>query len=534
MRVVFLIILTSYGAFGRNRTFPPGFLFGVAQSAFQVEGAWNIDGKKDSIWDHFVHENRSRILNRDTADVACDSYHLYREDVKLAAAIGMKMYRFSISWPRVLPDGTSKTINRKALRFYEHLVHEIRRHGMVPVATLYHWDLPQALMDAGVDWTNPKVVDHFVDYARIVIKRLHHVGYWVTVNEPHTFCREGYGVGVFAPGIRSSGRDEYKCIYMMMMAHATVYRMYKNEFPHHEGKMSMALDIQWFQPKNASSAADIAATRRTADFDTGLYAHPVFLGGWPPEAERRIAERSRRANLTKSRLPAFSPVEIALINGTFDFFGVNMYTGYLVENLPEFPHNVSSYEADVRSQLSFSPNWTLETGYFAFTPNAPLHILRYVKETYNNPEILILEIGSSDDGSTLYDELRIRLFHNYFNSILDAIYDYDVNVSGLNIWSILDNFEWASGYALHFGLYYVDMDDPHRTRYPKMSTEFVNQMTRLNRVPAIESIRPIYENSMRNATAQLNRIIEKMNNRSAERKRLNRPRHHLAPRSRNV
>uniref|UniRef100_A0A6P7HGE7 Myrosinase 1-like n=1 Tax=Diabrotica virgifera virgifera TaxID=50390 RepID=A0A6P7HGE7_DIAVI len=219
-----------------NRKFPDNFRFGVATSAYQIEGAWNVDGKGESIWDTYVHRVPSPIKNGDTGDVACDSYYKYKEDVKLAADLGVKLYRFSISWSRVLPNGKADNISEIGLNYYKNLVKEIRKYNMIPVATIYHWDLPQKLYDEGIHWSNVSLVPHIVNYARIVIKNLPDVGIWITINEPKQICHLGYGNTLLAPGLNSSGVLEYQCAYVLVKSHAAIYRMYKKEFPHYKGK----------------------------------------------------------------------------------------------------------------------------------------------------------------------------------------------------------------------------------------------------------------------------------------------------------
>uniref|UniRef100_A0A6P7GLS3 Myrosinase 1-like n=1 Tax=Diabrotica virgifera virgifera TaxID=50390 RepID=A0A6P7GLS3_DIAVI len=253
-----------------NRKFPDDFLFGAATSAYQIEGAWNVDGKGESIWDTYVHRVPSPIKNGDTGDIACDSYYKYKEDVKLAADLGIKLYRFSISWPRVLPTGKADNISEAGLNYYKNLVKEIRNYGMIPVATIYHWDLPQKLYDEGIHWSNVSLVPYIVDYARIVIKALPDVGYWVTINEPKQVCRIGYGATMLAPALNSSGLLEYDCAYVLVKSHAAIYRMYKKEFPDYKAKMSIVIDCQWIEPQT-NAPKDKDAAERQLQFEVRIY-----------------------------------------------------------------------------------------------------------------------------------------------------------------------------------------------------------------------------------------------------------------------
>ncbi|XP_057654784.1 myrosinase 1-like [Diorhabda carinulata] len=215
-----------------NKLIPKSFPFGASTSAYQIEGAWIEDGKGESIWDYYFHNGKgsSSLTN---GDIACDSYHKYKEDIHLAANLGLTMFRFSISWPRILPNGNPKEINQKGIDHYRSVIEEMLKYNLTPVATLYHWDLPQHLFEKGYHWTNPEVVPYFVDYARIVIKSLPKVGIWITLNEPRLLCRLGYGVGVNAPSISRDGIDDYLCAYTTIKAHAAVYHMYKAEFPNY-------------------------------------------------------------------------------------------------------------------------------------------------------------------------------------------------------------------------------------------------------------------------------------------------------------
>ncbi|CAG9830296.1 unnamed protein product [Diabrotica balteata] len=461
-----------------NRKFPDDFEFGAATSAYQIEGAWNIDGKGESIWDTYVHRVPSPIKNGDTGDVACDSYYKYKEDVRLAAELGIKLYRFSISWPRVLPTGKSDNISETGLNYYKDLVKEIRKYGMLPVATIYHWDLPQSLYDQGIQWSNVSLIPYIVDYARVVIRNLPDVSYWITINEPKQVCRVGYGSTYLAPGLNSSGLLEYDCAYVLLKSHAAMYRMYKKEFPDYKAPMSIVIDCQWIEALT-NSPKDREAAERQRQFECGLYFNPVFNGDWPQVVKDRIAYRSEKANLTKSRLPSFTAEEIEEIKGTHDFLGLNHYYTMLArEEAEEAPFNETSWENDVGTVDSFDPNWVVESnGLFVIVPSGVLKVLRWIKKSYGNQKIIITEIGMSDNGTYLNDQDRIDFYTEYFCNILEAM-DEGVDVRVITYWSLMDNFEWTSGYSAHFGIYHVDFKDSNRTRTPKESVGFVQKLAR--------------------------------------------------------
>ncbi|KAG5867284.1 hypothetical protein JTB14_012976 [Gonioctena quinquepunctata] len=327
----------SYSGYTRAESknhFPKDFIFGASTSAYQIEGAWNVDGKGENIWDRFVHVNRSRILNNDTADIACDSYHKYKEDVALAASLGFSMYRFSISWARILPTGNKLNVNEAGLKYYENLVEEINKYNMKAMVTLYHWDLPQAFKKNSVDG-----------------RRLKKVAYWITINEPKQLCNLAYETGGFAPGVYNKF---YECVYSVLMCHASVYHMYKKEFADREGKMSIALDFPWSEPKT-NSANDRAAASRNIDFEFGIYADPIILGDYPKVVKERAIKRSL-VNSTLTELHVLSPDEIKFIKGTFDYMAINHYTTYYVQDAPE-GHSLNAYENDKQVITSSNPAW---------------------------------------------------------------------------------------------------------------------------------------------------------------------------------
>ncbi|KAJ8973205.1 hypothetical protein NQ317_018954 [Molorchus minor] len=436
-----------------NRKFPKGFLFGVATAAYQTEGAWNEDGKGENIWDYVIHNNPTYIRNNDTADIACDSYHKYKEDVKLAADLGIQHYRFSISWSRILPRGSADLINTKGIQFYQNLVKEILAYDMIPVGTLYHWDLPQPLQEIG-GWTNPEMVRYFTDYARIVFENIDGVRYWATFNEAKMVCRHGYGSGYYAPALTLDGTADYMCSYVLLKSHAAAYHMYKKDFAHLSGKISIVLDGQWCEPAT-SRTEDIEAAERRLHFEFGIYANPIFLGNWPKVVIDRVKFRSERENFTKSRLPEFTQEEIDTINGTFDYLGYNNYlTNYIV------PWGIRKY-------------------------------LQWIKKTYGDVDIFIVENGVSETGTTLEDDIRIQFYADYLNAILDAIED-GVKIVAYTAWSLIDNFEWTDGYSNRFGLYHVDFNHPNRTRTPKKSVDFYRRIATTLEIPDVsEYLKPV-------------------------------------------
>nr|WPM03645.1 glycoside hydrolase family 1 [Phyllotreta armoraciae] len=469
-------------ALKNNGQFPRNFMFGAASSAYQIEGSWNEDGKGLSTWDHFVRKHPSPVINNATGDVACDSYRRWKEDIKLIADLGVQSYRFSISWPRILPSGYDKHVNEKGLEFYKQMVQEILKHGMVPVATIFHWDLPQFLFENGLDWTNEELIDVFVRYARFVIRNLPEVGYWITVNEPRVHCRRSYGEGVHAPGVRDDGIADYKCTYNILKAHAAVYRMYKREFPRYKAKMGMVVDCQWYEPAS-SKPEDVEAAERHYQFECGMYLHPIFKGDWPSLVKHRVAERSRREGYPKSRLPAFTSEEIKFMRGTQDFLGVNHYITTSVANVEEGPYNETSFGHDIRVSTRSRLNWEISSIGWGVNPTGVRSLLNKFKDLYNEPDVMFTEIGVTDDGKSLKDEIRVRYFRTYFCNILEAMQVDKVSVVGIIPWSAMDSFEWTRGYEARFGFYAIDfVNDPALTRRPKMSVNYYKSIVESKRL----------------------------------------------------
>ncbi|KAJ8963463.1 hypothetical protein NQ318_018946 [Aromia moschata] len=495
-RIVSVGVVTIFGWFYDNlfydnrlvdaqstKKFPEGFLFGVATAAYQIEGAWNEDGKGENIWDHVVHTNPAFVANMDNGDVACDSYHKYKEDVALAADAGARHYRFSISWSRILPTGYANVTNALGLAYYQNLIDEILAHDMIAMVTLYHWDLPQPLQDIG-GWTNPKLVQYFTDYARVVFSNLQGVQYWITINEPKEICRFGYGSGRFAPGLKLDGTGEYVCSYVVLKAHAAVYHTYKDEFPHLKAPIGIVIDGQWSEPASNSIEDEEAAERRN-HFELGLYANPIYNGNWPQVVIDRVRMRSENEGLEKSRLPEFTQAEIEYIKGTSDYLGYNTYFTHLVSNVDEPEFGEPGFDKDMRIELSLDPSWSTGANGRSVVPWGCRKFLQWIKKNYGDIEIFITENGVSDDGTSLQDDQRIKYYADYLSAILEAINEDGVRVIGYTAWSLLDNFEWTDGYRYHFGLYHVDFKDPNRTRTPKKSAAFYRSIATSLRIPEI-------------------------------------------------
>ncbi|XP_072400072.1 myrosinase 1-like [Diabrotica undecimpunctata] len=458
-----------------NKRFPENFMFGVATSAYQVEGAWNVDGRTPSIWDNMTHENPAFTPDRSNGDVACLSYYKYKEDVQILKAMGVKHYRFSISWTRILPTGFPDQINEAGITYYRNLINELRDNGIEPLVTISHWDLPLTLEKLG-GFQNPDIQNWFPNYARVLFQNFgEQVKYWITFNEPRQTCMGGYGYGYYPPAVHSEGLLEYTCAHNLLRAHARAWHVYDKEFrPTQKGKISIVVDTSAYVPASDSEEDKIAADTKF-QFELGWYANPVHFGDYPDIMKSRVAERSRGEGRSQSRLPEFTEEEKALLKGTADFFAFNTYSANLVQHMDDPPiYNPPSKWQDIGVN-DFQPSeWANSTqpSWFKIAPWTMRILLNWIKDHYENPDILITENGLCTDD----DNKRINYIRDYLSYIRDAMVEDGVKVIGYTVWSIMDNFEWQLGYTQKYGLYEVDFNDPNRPRTARPSAEFYTKV----------------------------------------------------------
>ncbi|XP_026283358.1 myrosinase 1-like [Frankliniella occidentalis] len=466
------------GTLGVPLPLPEGFLMGTATAAYQIEGGWNSSGKGPSVWDDYLHREPWRVVGEANGDVACDSLRLYRRDIQMIKEMGLDTYRISLSWPRILPDGTLLKVNQAGVKYYNAVIDELIKHGIQPIVTLFHWDLPLPLQHLG-GWSNPAIVDYFEDYARFAIAAFgDRVKLWVTVNEPYQVCEFGYSDVIMAPFYNFTGVAGYLCTHYMLLGHARVYRMYKRDFASQKGRMGLAIHAYWFEPANPDDKRDHAAAERGMEFNLGWTAHPVFVGDYPPIMRSMVDRASAEEGLLRSRLPRFTRAEIDEIKGSADFLGVNHYQSLLAAHNDSVPG--PSVYRDAKYTGSSHPSWP---GFWTkSTPWGFGKLLRWVRDQYGNPPVLITENGYSDPNNNKQDEDRAAYFKGYLREMLLAIRD-GCNVFGYTAWSLMDNFEWTLGYSVRFGLYFVDFDHPDRTRTPKLSAAFIRNVTRDRAVP---------------------------------------------------
>jgi beta-glucosidase len=429
--------------------FPDGFTWGAATSAYQIEGSPLADGAGPSIWHRFSH-TPGRVAGGDTGDVACDHYRRAREDVALMAELGLKSYRFSIAWGRVLPEGRGR-VNAAGLGFYDRLVDLLLEHGIEPNVTLYHWDLPAALDDRG-GWLNPDIAGWFADYATVMYKALDgRVKRWATLNEPWVVTDGGYLHGVLAPGHRSAF-EAPRASHQLLRAHGRAVDAYR---AHGRHEIGLVVNIE---PKYAASAstADRAATARAEAYMNRQYLEPALLGRYPPELAQVFGEA----------WPEWPAAELEEIRRPIDFVGVNYYTRAVVRDDPgQWP---------VRASPVRQPGFHSETGWEVY-PQGLTDTLLWVSEHYGRPALYVTENGialpdpPSVEGAGLDDPVRIDYLRSHLRAVHRAIRQ-GADVRGYYVWSLLDNFEWALGFAKRFGLAHVDYRTLARTK--KASAEF--------------------------------------------------------------
>lgn len=459
-----------------NRSsFPPNFIFGVASSAYQYEGAAFEAGKGKSIWDTFSHDS-AKISDRSNGDVAINFYNLYKEDVKLLKFIGLDSFRMSISWPRILPRGKlSRGVNIEGIAFYNNVFNELLANGITPFVTLFHWDIPQALEDEYGGFLSPHIMDDFRDFAEVCFKEFgDRIKHWSTMNEPYSFVNGGYDggmIGNLAPGRCSSWAncpqgnsaiEPYIVAHHMLLSHAITVKLYREKYQAtQKGEIGIVLVSHWFVPYS-SNMRDIKAAQRALDFMYGWFINPIVNGDYP----------SIMRSLVGKRLPEFTKEETSILKGSFDFIGLNYYTANYAAHISS-PNQYISSTTDNRVHLSTDIEGVPigdPTGVSTFYvyPQGLHDLLLYTKETYNISNIYVTETGIGDayDSGT-QDQHRIDFYNSHLRAVQQAI-ERGVNVKGLFAWSFLDNFEWGSGYTLRFGLFYVDYKNGLQ-RIPKRS-----------------------------------------------------------------
>ncbi|MCP4003370.1 MAG: beta-glucosidase [bacterium] len=436
------------------QSFPEGFEWGAATAAYQIEGAAFEDGKGLSIWDTFCRQP-GKIETGETGDVACDHYHRYRGDVALMKQLGLQTYRFSISWPRVFPFGFGVP-NEKGIDFYSRLVDELLAVGIQPCATLYHWDLPQALQDLG-GWANRDVTSHFADYGAVLFDRLgDRVSRWITHNEPIVTANFGHRVGALAPGIRDLSVTT-RVIHHLLLSHGRAVAAYRASG--RGGEIGITNANTSFEAAS-DDATDAQAVELARDFDTRVWHGPVYGRGYPESVAKFYESRD-----------AALPVEdgdLDEIAAPTDFLGVNLYSRARI-------HADPTVGIGYRRAEPILP--TTPMGYEK-APHALGDFVRFISREYDRPKIYVTENGVCDNtgkiDGTIDDEDRVELLRGFLSGLSSAISDGDADVRAYYVWSFLDNMEWAFGYSRRFGIVHTDFETLERT--PKASAAFYSKL----------------------------------------------------------
>lgn len=450
--------------------FPQDFLWGSATASYQIEGAVHEDGRGESIWDTFCRQSGA-ISDGSSGDVACDHYHRYRDDVALMAQLGLKGYRFSIAWPRILPRGTGK-VNQAGLDFYSRLVDTLLEHGITPFATLYHWDLPQALQDKG-GWTQRAIVDAFVEYTDVISRHLSdRVHNWMTLNEPWVSSFLGYGIGMHAPGV--SDRKAYLYTsHHLLLAHGRAVGVLRAHGDSRT-KVGIANANAWVHPLT-DSPEDIAAARRFDGFFNRWFLDPIYKGEYPPDMIEIIGAEN---------LP-IEDGDLKIIAAPTDFLGVNYYTHNIISHNDNF--GSLSETLHIQQNMNESAEHT-EMGWEVY-PEGLYNLLTSIQRNYAPKAIYITENGAAfvdevtaDD--QVHDDRRIAYLQSHFAQANRAMQE-GVPLKGYFVWSLMDNFEWGFGYTKRFGIVYVDY--PTQRRIVKDSGKWYANVIKQNQVALAEA-----------------------------------------------
>lgn len=447
LQEIVLKVMRHYNRFD----FPSDFVWGTGTSAYQVEGAWDADGKGESIWDRFSH-TEGKVKDGDTGDRACEHYTRYPDDLALAKRLNLNSYRFSISWPRVQPDGRGE-FNLKGLDFYDRIIDECLRNNITPFVTLYHWDLPQALEDIG-GWGNRDVCKYFADYAAKCVERYgDRVKFWTTFNEPWCTSFLGYEIGYHAPGKKDAALSA-QVAHNLLLAHgmAAIAMRKAAAKPIDVG---IVLNLSITEPLHAESEDDRNLAEAAWRRDCGAYLDPLFRGTYPADHAAKIGD--------------LRVDDLKLINQKLDFLGINFYSRNLVskgEIKHPLPH--SSY-TDMGWEVT---PWSLRT------------LLTRIYNEYDKPKLYVTENGASYDDTVgadgqIADTKRLAYISAHVKEVALTIKS-GVPIHGYFAWSLMDNFEWAEGYSRRFGIVHVDFATQKRT--VKHSGQWFAETAKHNRV----------------------------------------------------
>ncbi|OJJ45615.1 hypothetical protein ASPZODRAFT_68694 [Penicilliopsis zonata CBS 506.65] len=468
-------------------TLPADFLWGFATASYQIEGAVNEDGRGPSIWDTFC-QKPGKIADGSSGAVACDSYHRTHEDIALLKQYGAKAYRFSVSWSRVIPlGGRNDPVNEKGLQFYVRFVDDLLAAGIIPMVTLFHWDLPDELDKRYGGMLNQKeFVADYANYARIMFKALSpRVKHWITFNEPWCSSVLGYNTGSFAPGrtsdrskssVGDSSRECWIVGHNLLVAHGAAVKIYREEFKTQAGgEIGITLNGDWTEPWDPENPADREACDRKIEFAISWFADPIYHGKYPDSMVKQLGDR----------LPRWTAEELALVQGSNDFYGMNHYCANYIKaktGEPDINDVAGNLEILMEDKHGHSIGPVTQSPWLRPYAIGFRRLLKWLSDRYGSPKILVTENGTSLKGENdlpldqlLDDEFRAQYFRDYIGAMADA-YTFDkVNVRGYMAWSLMDNFEWAEGYETRFGVTFVDYENDQK-RIPKKSGKVIGEL----------------------------------------------------------
>ncbi|XP_030293358.1 klotho [Sparus aurata] len=436
-------------------TFPKDFMWAVGTAAYQVEGAFEKDGKGLSIWDTFTRGGNRKA----TGDVGSDSYHNIRADIRAIRQLGVSHYRFSLSWSRIFPNGTRGSYNEIGTNYYRNLIRRLKESRVQPVVTLYHWDLPDHLQQSLGGWSNPELVGIFRDYADFCFQTFgDDVKFWITIDNPFVVARHGYGTGVVAPGIKNDPDLPFRVGHNLLKAHAAAWHLYNRHYrSRQQGKLSMALASHWIKPSR-TRLESLRECQCSLDHVLGWFARPLFIDGdYPPCMKARLG----------SRLPSFTQEEREQVRGTADFFALS--------------HGAALSFQLINESLKFGQKEDLD-----------LRMLLYwVNAEYNKPPIFVVQSGWYVLGNTkTEDPKHMYYLKRFIAEALKSIVIDGVNVIGYTAWSLMDGFEWHREYGIRRGLYYVNFNTLDMKREPKTSATFYRNIIQKNGFPELPENRP--------------------------------------------
>ncbi|NQU66363.1 MAG: beta-glucosidase [Candidatus Marinimicrobia bacterium] len=435
-------------------SFPNDFLWGVATSSYQIEGAHATDGKGPSIWDTFT-QLPGNIKNGDTGNIACDHYSRWKDDVATMKDLGVQAYRFSISWPRVLPTGNGPDINEKGLAFYDRLVDGLLDANITPYITLYHWDLPQQIQNQG-GWPHRSTVDLFVNYADIVSKKLgDRVKHWITHNEPWVVSTNGYLNGHHAPGHKSWG-EALSATHHLLLSHGLAVPVIRNNSPNCE--VGITLNLCPAYPASPSIADQQAAQQFDGEFNR-WFLDPLFRGSYPEDVLMTHLSKKR---IMSSDLSFIQDGDLQKISTPIDFLGLNYYSRAIIRS--------NEILEEENTPVEINPGERTDNGWEIHAESLHLLLKRLTIE-YPIKAIYITENGAAynikpNGTSEIHDESRIKYIHDHLIACYKSLED-KVPLRGYFVWTLMDNFEWAEGYGQKFGL--IHIDDATLNRIPKDS-----------------------------------------------------------------